>query len=102
MSDETPSMYDLESRWISAEGIPEVRHNYGDIVRIKSGDNAGETGQINALSTIEPEPKYGVILPPNEKFIWVLQKDLESTGKNSGRTLTLMKAGEKPRTSQPR
>jgi hypothetical protein len=97
-----PTQYDLESAWITSEGIPGVSYRYGDIVRVRTGERAGETGEIIALHSIHPEPNYGIVLPPNEKFVWMLQHDLESAGSNSGRTLTLIKPGEKPRTSTPR
>ena len=97
-----PTQYDLESRWMTSEGIPGVDYRYGDTVRIKTGNHAGATGEVIALYSIEPEAKYGIALPPNEKFVWVLQQDLEGTGSNSGKTLTLIKRGEPPRQSSPR
>jgi len=97
-----PTQYDLECQWITGDGIPGVQFRYGDIVTIKTGEHAGVTAQVISLSSTEPEPKYGVVLPPNEKFVWMSQRDLESTGTNSGATLTLMKPGEPPRSSSPR
>jgi hypothetical protein len=94
-----PSQYDLESRWINRDGIPRVEFRYGDFVTIKTGEHAGVTAQVIALYSTEPEPKYGVVFPPNEKFAWMRQQDLENTGTNSGATLTLMKPGEPPKRS---
>jgi hypothetical protein len=95
------TQYELESNWISAEGMPGVNCRYGDIVRIKTGEHAGETGEVIALLSIEPAPTYGVVLPPDEKFVVVFQNDVETTGLNSGGTLTLVKPYEQPRTSTP-
>jgi len=101
MSDNNPTQYDLESRWITVEGISEVNFRYGDIVRIATGEHAGETAMVIALFSIDP-PKYGVTLSSNEKFFWMSDDDLESTGANSGRTLTIIKPGEPPLTSESR
>jgi len=96
-----PTQYDLERAWTASAGIPGVNYRYGEIVRIKMGDHVGQTGEVIALFAIDPEPKYGIVLPPNEKFVWVVQSDLESTGVNSGGTLTLIKPGEAPQRSTP-
>jgi hypothetical protein len=95
------TQYDLESRWITTDGIRGVNCRYGDIVRISTGEHAGETALVIALFSIDP-PKYGVTLTSNEKFLWLSDDDLESTGVSSGRRLTLRKDGERPRTSEPR
>jgi hypothetical protein len=94
-----PTQYDLECRWISSEGIPAVEFRYGDIVKIKAGDHAGFEAQVISLYATEPEPLYGVTFPPNEKFAWIRQQDLEGTGTNSGATLILKKRGEPDRKS---
>jgi hypothetical protein len=78
-----------------------VNCRYGDIVRIVTGEHAGKTAVVIALFSIEP-PKYGVTLSTNEKFLWLSDNDLENTGTNSSRRLTLMKPGEPPLTSEPR
>jgi hypothetical protein len=101
MGDNGPTQYDIECRWITVEGFPGVSHRYGDIVRLVRGEHAGETAVVIALFSIEP-PRYGVtLMTADEKFFWLSEDDLEKTGANSGRTLTLMKPGEPPRTSQP-
>src|SRR6266478_946247 len=102
MSNETPAQYDLESRWITAAGIPGVTYHYGDIVRIKVGEHADETAEVIALLAIDPQPTYGIVLTPNEQFVSISQDNLESTGHSSGGMLTLVKPGEPPRASTPR
>jgi len=96
-SDKRPTQYELESRWITSEGIPGVIDRYSDLVRIKSGENPGQTAEVIALLSIDQEPTYGVILPPNEKFVVIPQQHLEGTGTNAGRRLIVRKPGEKPR-----
>ena len=91
-----PTQYELESRWITQEGVPGVSYRFSDIVRIKAGDYRGQTAEVIALLSIDPEPKYGVILPPHEKFVMLSQEELEFTGRNTGRTLSVRMPGEKP------
>ena len=93
---ETPTQYQLESEWITAEGIPGVRYRFSDIVRIKSGEYLGQPAEVITLLSIDPEPTYGVVLPPDEKFVVFPQHDLESAGTTAGRKLILHKPGEKP------
>ena len=90
------SQYELESRWITAEGIADVSHHFGDLVRIKSGEYSGHSAEVIALLALEPEPMYMVIVPPNEKVIVSPQKsvvlhqsELEPTGATSGSELKL-------------
>jgi len=91
-----PTQYELESRWITDEGIPGVNYRFSDLVRIRAGDYEGQTAEVIALLSIDPEPKYGVILPPNEQFLMLSQQELEFTGRSTGRTLSLRRPGEKP------
>jgi hypothetical protein len=35
------TQYELESRWITEEGVPGVVHRFSDLVQIKSGDYSG-------------------------------------------------------------
>jgi hypothetical protein len=93
---ETPTQYQLESQWITKEGIPGVSYRFSDLVRITSGEHSGQTAEVIALLSIEPQPTYGVVLPPNEKFLVLAQYDLEGTGTTAGRTLILHEPGEKP------
>lgn len=67
------SQYKLESRWVTAEGIAGVNYRFGDLVRIKSGEHSSKTAEVIALLALEPEPMYGVTLPPNENF-WFFRK----------------------------
>jgi hypothetical protein len=85
------SQYELESRWITPEGIAGVLYRFSDLVRIRSGEYAGQTGEVIALLSIDPEPFYMVVLPPNEKSVVLPQQELESAGSNAGRTLELKK-----------
>lgn len=95
MSD-PPTQYDLESRWITAEGIPDVAYRFSDLVQIKSGEYSGQTGEIIALISVQSEPVYGVVLPPNEKFVIVPERELDPTGSNAGRKMVLRPPGESP------
>ena len=97
-----PSQYDLECQWISNEGIPGVEFRHGDIVTIKSGEHAGVRAHVISLRTLETEPLYGVVFPPDEQFAWQYQQDLEGTATNSGATLILKKHGEPDKRSSPR
>lgn len=74
---------------MTAEGIPNVSYRFSDLVLIKSGEFTGQTAEVIALLALEPEPVYGVILPPDEKFLVVPQGELEPTGSSAGGTLSL-------------
>ena len=82
------TQYELESRWVTAEGISGVSYRFSELVRIKSGEYSGQTAEVIALLSLEPEPMYGVTLPPNEKVL--PQSELEPTGSTAGRTLELV------------
>jgi len=86
--------YELESRWITPQGIPEVAYRFSDLVQIKSGEHSGQTGEIIALISVQPEPVYGVVLPPNEKFVVVPERELTPTGSSTGRKLEVRLQGE--------
>jgi hypothetical protein len=89
--DEEPRLTqdELENRWVTAEGIPNVNYRFSDLVRLRSGEYSGQTAEVIALLALEPEPVYGVTLPPNEKFVVVPQSELEPTDSSAGRTLSL-------------
>jgi hypothetical protein len=91
------TQYELESRWITATGISGVNYRFSDLVRIKSGEYSGKTAEVIALLALEPEPMYGVTLPPNERFLVLPQSELESTGITAGRTLRLVIKEPPPR-----
>lgn len=84
------TQYELESSWVTAEGIFGVNYRFSDLVRIKSGECSGQTAEVIALLSLEPEPTYGVTLPPDEKFLVLPQSELEATGSTAGRTLKLI------------
>lgn len=90
------TQYELETRWVSAEGIPSVSHRFSELVVIKSGEYIGQTAEVIALLSIEPEPMFMVVLPPNEKSVVLPQRELEPTGLTGGRTLEIMPPGQKP------
>jgi hypothetical protein len=94
------TQYELESRWVTAEGIAGVSFRFGDLVCIKSGEYSGQTAEVISLFALEPEPTYGVTLPPDEKFTILRQCELEATGSSSSRTLKLMPPGETPFTKK--
>ena len=56
------TQYELERLWIEGD-LPDVSYKFGDEVRLKIGDRAGEVGRIVALWTIEPVPNYTIEFP---------------------------------------
>jgi hypothetical protein len=90
------TQYELESRWVTAEGIEGVSYRFSDLVVIKSGEHSGKTAEVIALLAIGPEAVYMVVLPPNEKSVLLPQSELEATGSTGGRTLELRPPGQKP------
>ena len=56
------TQYELEQLW--ADGaLLDVTYKFGDEVRLKIGERAGEVGRIVALWTIEPAPSYIIEFP---------------------------------------
>jgi hypothetical protein len=56
------NQYELEGLW--AEGaLPNVTYKFGDEVRMKGGERAGEAGRIVALIAIDPAPHYVIEFP---------------------------------------
>jgi hypothetical protein len=78
------TQYELESRWVTPEGISGVSYRFSDLVRIKSGEYSGQTAEVISLISLEPEPLYMVVLPPNEKSVVLPQSELEPTGSTGG------------------
>ena len=58
------TQYELETLWITPEGMPGVSYRFSDLVRIKSGDYSGKTGEVISLISVEPEPVYMVEFSP--------------------------------------
>jgi hypothetical protein len=78
------TQYELESRWVTPEGISGVSYRFSDLVRIKSGEYSGQTAEVISLISLEPEPLHMVVLPPNEKSVVLPQSELEPTGSTGG------------------
>jgi hypothetical protein len=54
--------YELEQ--LRVEGaLPDLIYKFGDKVRLKSGERAGEVGRIVALISLEPAPYYVIEFP---------------------------------------
>jgi hypothetical protein len=84
------SHYELESRWVTEAGIPGVDFGFSDLVRIKSGQYAGQAAEVISLLSIEAEPLYMVEIASNGKSVALSQSDLDPTGRSAGRTLELI------------
>ena len=56
------NQYELEQLWVDGD-LPDVTYKFGDEVRMKSGERAGEVGRIVALFAIEPAPYYVIEFP---------------------------------------
>jgi hypothetical protein len=69
--------FELERLWAGVTGIEGVAFRFGDVVRIKSGEHAGETGTVVALLSLEPIPSYTVELSLSGKSLALLQSQLE-------------------------
>ena len=95
------NQYELETRWISPEGIPGVNYRFGDLVVIKLGEYSGQTREVISLISIDPEPTYVVVNAADDKSIVRRQSELEATGTSTGRTLKLVPPGQKPRIKRP-
>ena len=82
------TQYEIESLWI--ENDLDVMFQFGDIIRVKSGEHLGKEGKIVALFTLEPYPTY-VIELPDESSVVAVEPDLELIEGNTGATLLLVK-----------
>ena len=56
------TQYEIEQLWVEG-GLPNVTYKFGDEVRLKSGERAGEAGRVVALWTIDPDPNYIIEFP---------------------------------------
>jgi hypothetical protein len=81
------NQYEIESLWIKS-GL-DVAFQYGDVARIKSGEDVGKEGQIIALISLEPSPTYVMELPDGSSVV-AIEPDLEFIQGNTGRTLILV------------
>ena len=54
------NQFELEKLWVSVPGIQGVAYHFGDEVRVKAGEHAGEVGRVVALTEVEPTPVYVV------------------------------------------
>jgi len=93
------SQYEIESQWITPDGIAGVAFRFGDIVRLKKAEFSDELFVVIALVSLSPTPMFGVTRLPDEKYVTALQEELESTGRSTGRKLVIKKPGEKPSTN---
>ena len=51
------NQYELETLWVKGS-LTDVAYSFGNKVRLKTGERAGEVGKIVALLTVEPQPDY--------------------------------------------
>lgn len=56
------NQYELEQLWVRGS-LPGVAYRFGDVVRLKFGERAGESGRVVALLAVEPAPDYIIELP---------------------------------------
>lgn len=82
------SQFEIESLWV--ENRLEVAFSFGDIVRIKSGENVGTEGRIVALFELEPHPTYMIELFDGSS-VAAIESDLELIKGNTGDKLLLFK-----------
>jgi len=69
--------FELEQLWASVPGIDGVAFRFNDVVRIKAGEHAGETGSVVSLLAVEPMPTYVVELSLSGKSLTLAQSQLE-------------------------
>lgn len=82
------TQYEIESRWV--EGVLDVAFSFGDIVRVKSGENAGKEGRIVALFVLEPHPTFMIELLDGSS-VAAVEPDIELVKGNTGDKLLLFK-----------
>jgi hypothetical protein len=69
--------FELERLWASIPGIDGVAFRFGEAVRVKFGEHAGEAGTVVALLSLEPIPTYTVELSLSGKSLMLPQSQLE-------------------------
>ena len=84
------TQYELESQWITTEGIAGVTYRFGDIVLLTAGERTEQSGVVVALLSTTPEPTY-VVEFSDRRSVVAPQGELQSTGSSSGRTPHLRK-----------
>lgn len=82
------TQYEIESLWVE-DGL-DVEFSFGDIVRVKSGENVGKEGRIVALFALEPQPTYMIELPDGSS-VAAVETDIELIQGNTGAKLLLFK-----------
>jgi hypothetical protein len=82
------TQYEIESLWVK-NGL-DVVFQFGDIVRVKSGEHLGKEGKIVALFTLEPYPTYVIELCDGSSVVAV-EPDLTPIKVNTGAKLLLFK-----------
>jgi hypothetical protein len=60
------SQYELETMWAAHDPSLVVAYRFGNRVRIKAGERAGEEGRVVALISIEPSPTYVIEFPAGD------------------------------------
>ncbi|HXQ69639.1 MAG TPA: hypothetical protein VN844_04105 [Pyrinomonadaceae bacterium] len=82
------SQFEIESLWV--ENRLDVAFSFGDIVRVKSGENVAKEGRIVALFVLEPLPTYMIELYDGSS-VAVVEPDVELVKGNTGDKLLLFK-----------
>lgn len=90
------TQYDLETQWITPEGVDGVDFRFGDVVRVNKDELRDELYEVVALVSVTPKPLFIVTRVTDERSLTVLQEDLESVGENTGRKLDPRPPGGKP------
>ena len=76
------TQYELEKAWTTDEGISGVVYRFGDVVRVKNGEHAGQLFRVIALFSLTPEPNYGLTRCTDETYVSLMQSEVEPTRKH--------------------
>ncbi len=71
------NQFELEKLWVSVPGIQGVAYHFGDEVRVKVGEHAGQVGRVVALVEVEPTPVYVIEFMLSGLSLTAPQSDLE-------------------------